>query len=127
MSATNHEALSAAIAHLRDAVDLLYQLSDRLPTAEDRRAEEERRAWDLYIVGASADHQMGQDQVCQWAHSMLAERRKRWPPSRAPETESIAAGTAGKMCHCGRWFVCTPAGEWECPDCRPAGLNTGPA
>lgn len=65
--------------------DLLEQILARMPTAAERLAEEERRAWIRFFV---ADSMARPDNTtrgnAEQADSMLDEYRKRFPRPEAP-------------------------------------------
>lgn len=75
------------------ATDLLEQLLERMPTAAERFAEEERRAWDGFAaadaiarpLATSADN-------AEQADAMLVMRRKRFPSpaTSSPDGDAVA-------------------------------------
>lgn len=62
-------------------------LVERLPTREERIAEEERRAWDMYVAGVLADTNATKDLAVVTADYVLAERRKRFGAGRVQDVQ----------------------------------------
>lgn len=64
------------MSDIEGSMNDLARALERLPTREERLAEEERRAWDMYVAGVLADTNATKDLAVVTADYVLAERRK---------------------------------------------------
>lgn len=77
---------------LEDVCVVLGEIRERLPTREERLAEEELRAWDACVAACLADTTVSLDEAFTASEGMLLERRKRFGVSRKekPEPGTVA-------------------------------------